>query len=344
MRTYPVTELQVLCFFCKDNSEDTSTGAAIMSNLIDQLIGRNTLKPLLRILKKAHRENAKSPKCTNFKLLWEIFAAMARELPTRVVVVVDALDECRKDRSAFLDRVLSSNEEMKRKVQFFLTSRHEHDISQRFNGHHEIVQCGMSVGDGIKEFVVQRVQELDRLQLSGLRDQIIDEVPGRAAGMFRYAALLLDELNSPSTTDIADLLNSPPIGLGGMYEHILKRLDAADNKIGSRQIRKKIFSWVAVAKRPLTVKELAYVCAVGEDGPPPDTDKRILMEERDILAACGSLIEIVNGRVQYTHLSAKEFLLWGQREMYLKERRELSKYYLAQGKDLHALVGITCGR
>jgi hypothetical protein len=162
--------------------------------------------------------------------------------------------------------------------------------------------------------------------------------------MFRYAALLLDELNSPSTNDISVLLNYPPAGLDGIYDHILQRLDSADPKTRSPQMREKIFTWVAIAKRPLTVKELAYACAVGDDGGPPSPDKRVLLEEKDILATCGPLIEIVGGRVQYTHLSVKDFLLRGHRHMYLKGKEGLAKCYLVQERDLHASVGITCSK
>jgi len=121
------TEPQVLFFFCKDSSDDTSAAASIMTNLIDQLIGQNPLKTLFQILNKARQKHAKSEKCTDFELLWKIFVAMAQEFPIRIVIVIDALDECVTDRSEFLGKILSSNKDTDGKVQFFITSRRERD-------------------------------------------------------------------------------------------------------------------------------------------------------------------------------------------------------------------------
>ena len=67
---HPVTDLRVLYFFCRDDGNHTTNASAeaIVSNLIDQLIGRNPLPSLLKILKAAREEHAKSEKCTNFQI------------------------------------------------------------------------------------------------------------------------------------------------------------------------------------------------------------------------------------------------------------------------------------
>jgi hypothetical protein len=200
----------------------------------------------------------------------------------------------------------------------------------------------MSVDADIERFVIQRVHELERLQHSNLKARIINEVPEKSAGMFRYAALLLDELSSPSMTDISDLLNSPPVDLNEMYERILLRLDSADTKPRTRHIRRKIFTWVAVAKLPLTVAQIAYACAVKDDETLFDPTKRVVAVERDLLDICGPLLEILDGKVQFTHLSAKEFLLQGHADLYLKEKRDRVESYLLQEREAHASVGITC--
>jgi hypothetical protein len=251
-----------------------------MSNLIDQLIGQTPLKSLFKILNKARNMHAKSDKCTDFETLWDIFVDMASAFPTRIMIVVDALDECQTDRSALMDQILSSNEETGGNVRFFLTSRRERDIYDKFTSHSNIIPCVMSV----------------------------------------------------------DLLNAPPADLNEMYERILLRLDLAYPK--NRQMRKKILSWIAVAKRPLSVKELAYACAVKDDEDSFDPTKRVLATDRYLLDNCGPLIEILNDKVQYTHLSVKEFLLRKQDGFYLKHNEQ----YLFSEGEVHASVGITCSK
>ena len=108
LRKHSEAELRVLHFFCKDGSPDTSTAAAIASSFIDQLIERNPLNALFSILKQAHAKHAKSDKCTDFTILWNIFVAMVQVFPTRIVAVVDALDECHTDRALLLVRMASS--------------------------------------------------------------------------------------------------------------------------------------------------------------------------------------------------------------------------------------------
>jgi len=337
---HPVTDLRVLFFFCKDSSQETSTAAAIASNLIDQLIGQNPLKSLFKILNNARIIHAKSDKCTDFETLWDIFVSMARKFPTRIMVVVDALDECQTDRSALMDRILSSNEETGGNIRFFLTSRWERDIYDKFTSHNNIIPCLMSVDADIEKFVVQRVEEFQHLQESHLKRRITNEVPKKSAGMFRYATLLLHELDSPSTTDITDLLNAPPKDLNEMYVRILLRLDLAYPNSRSRQMRKKILSWVAVAKRPLSVKELAYACAVKDNETSFDPTKRVLATGRYLLDNCGPLIEILDDKVQYTHLSVKEFLLQKQYG-FTRMQKQAEECLLDEG-EAHASVGITC--
>ena len=309
MSKHAATDLQVLYFFCKDDGHQTSnaSAAAIVSNLVDQLIERNPLQSLLEILKAARKKHAKSEKCTNFGVLWDMFVAMARGFPIPIVVVVDALDECLIDRRAFLEALVSFSDT---KVRFLLTSRNEPDINNVLGCSQSIAKHSMDVEADIEKFVIQRVEQLPRLH--GFKSEVIQKVTKNSGGMFRYAALLLDELNSPDAiSDIPVMLHRPPADLNEMYDNILLRLELADTrqqKQRSREIRRKILTWVGMAKRPLRVNELAYACAVGDGEETIDLTKRLLYNEQDILGKCGPLVEIVRGIVQYTHLSVREYL------------------------------------
>jgi hypothetical protein len=341
LSSFIITELQKhrvteLHFFCKDRSSDSSTAAAIAANLIDQLIEKNRLKPLFNILSEARRKHAKTNTCTDFEILWNIFVAMVRAFPNHIVVVIDALDECLVDRAAFLDGLASLVKDTKGNVRFFLTSRRENDVFEKLANHSEIATRGMAVDEDIRKFVIEQVQQLPRLH--AFEAQIIQEVPKYSAGMFRYAALLLEELNTPSTVDILDMLNSPPRDLDDMYERILLRLEAANNKQHVRELRKKILYWVAFAKTPLEPTELALFCAVNPDETDFDPARRVLATESELLRTCGPLIEIMDGKVQFTHLSVKEFLIQtGKRDGRVDD-------YLVQEPEAHASIAITCGR
>ena len=317
MRKHAATDLQVLYFFCKDDGHHTSnSAAAIASNLIYQLINQNPLESLLEILKEAREKHAKSGK---FRVLWDIFVAMAQRFPTPIVVVVDALDECLVDRKEFLEGLMSYPDA---KVRFFLTSRNELDIDNVLGCCPSIAKHSMDVEADIEKFVIQRVEELPRLR--GFKTKVIQAVIKNSGGMFRYAALFLDELNSPDAiSKIPVMLRRPPADLNEMYNNILLRLESVDKKRQrhkSREIRRKILTWVGMAKKPLRVDEIAYACAVGDGEEMVDCTKRLLYSEQDILGKCSPLVEIIGGIVQYTHLSVREYLFWsGSGDYYIRE-------------------------
>ena len=328
MRKHAATDLEVLYFFCKDDGHQTSnaSAAAIVSNLIDQLIERNPLQSLLDILKgtrekhsKSEKKNAKSEKCNNFRVLWDMFVAMAQKFPAPIVVVVDALDECLIDRKEFLEGLISFPDA---KVRFLLTSRNELGIDNVFGGCPSIAKHSMDVEADIEKFVIQRVEQLPRLH--GFKAEVIQVVTKNAGGIFRYAALFLDELNSlDSISDIPLMLHRPPADLNEMYDSILLRLESADTqqqKQRGREIRRKILTWIGMAKKPLRVDEIAYACAVGDGEEMIDLTKLLLYSEQDLLGKCGPLVEIIGGIVQYTHLSVREYLFWsGSGDYYIQE-------------------------
>ena len=149
--------------------------------------------------------------------------------------------------------------------------------------------------------------------VTNLEERIIQGVPRYAGGMFRYAALLLEELNRP-WVDVAKMLDSPPSGLDGMYESILSRLESADTRSNNRGPRKTLLHLVAMAMRPLKVNEFAYACAAQNEEEFNPAGKT-LIDTAYILEICGPLIEIVNDTVQFTHLSAKEFFFQKPKNM-----------------------------
>ena len=331
MRKHPATDLQVLYFFCKDDGHQTSNASAvaILSNLIDQLIERNPLQSLFEILKQARKTHAKSENCTNFGVLWDIFVTMAQAFPTPIIVVVDALDECLVDRKALLEGLVSFPDA---KVRFFLTSRNELDIDGTLGRSPGVAKRPMDAEADIEKFVIQRVEQLPRLH--NFKPQVVQAVMKYSAGMFRYAALLLDELNSPDAMfDIPAMLHRPPADLNEMYDNIILRLESTDTKQQkqrSREIRRRILTWIGMAKRPLRVDELAYACAVRDGEENVDFTQRLLHSEQELLGKCGPLVEIVGGVVQYTHLSVREYLF-----------RSGSSNYCIQEEHGHTLIATT---
>jgi len=123
---------------------------------------------------------------------------MVREFPTtgRILVILDALDECLTDRSIFLKLLISLAAEELKKLRFFATSRKEQDISEIFDKSPDVSSLWMSVEGDIKKFVIRSVNELPCLKAIDCKDTIIQDVTKNSAGMFQYGGLMIEEFES----------------------------------------------------------------------------------------------------------------------------------------------------
>ena len=134
---------------------------------------------------------------------------------------------------------------------------------------------------------------------------------------FRWAACQLDSLrNCLSLQELRNALNSLPKTLDDTYARILCDIDERHY-----QYAFKILQWLAYAGRPLKLTELAEVIAINvEENPRFDPDKRLL-DPRDILRICFSLISLEDQKfshqdnenntviVKLAHFSVKEYLV-----------------------------------
>ena len=115
---------------------------------------------------------------------------------------------------------------------------------------------------------------------------------------------------------VRQCLNELPDTLDETYERILKDIP----KTNRRHVQ-RLLQCLAVAIRPLHVKELAQILAFDSDGIEGqvvmlDVDSLPEDQEQQLLSACPSLITIVNSLgprvVQFSHFSVKEFLMSGR--------------------------------
>jgi hypothetical protein len=158
--------------------------------------------------------------------------------------------------------------------------------------------------------------------------------------MFRYATLMLEELRQPSNETIADILNALPTGLNEMYERILLLLEKRHPK--DIPLRKRIFLWVAMAYRPVTVEEMAYALATkdGEEDFDP-SEKKIHASKKDMFRACGSLIEVFGNTLHFTHLSVKDFPF--QSPDLLRNKDGGIQSFLVDTEQAHTSMALTSG-
>lgn len=335
--------MQILHHFCKDGDPSRQTTASVMANLIDQLVDSRETKPLVEILKKA-RQTSNVDRCSNFQTLWGVFVQMIEEFPLPVLVVVDALDECAEPED-LINRVLRLGGT--KKARFCLTSRPLHEISTLFNqGHVHTPSIEMRVSDETIRHYLSLQIEKNFTRLGPFKEEITTKVPGNAGGMFRYAALMLDDLDNRPDQDVEDILRCPPNGLNGMYEHILIKLDQAN--IHLQEMRRRVLLWVAIAMRPINISEMAYACATKDSEKHFDPSKRILRTEPEIISLCGPLIEVFDSRkydrrrhLRFTHQSVKNFIFERLKDA-APVNPTVDQYLIKDPAESHASVAIAC--
>ena len=316
----------------------------MLASIIDQLLIANidatTATDIVTVVKALY-DRGVSTSCRSAEKLWNTFQAMLRHVRKKVLVVLDALDEC-KDRTDIMRRLATSDHAGAR---FLATSRPEQDLIDLLDSSpaFRLRSLGMDVDSDILNVVTETVSH-DR-RLMRFRDQIITTIKEKADGMFRYAALMLEELNRPTSRKVPALLKSMPVGLYGFYELILHQLN-----VEGLSFRKKILSAMVVAYRPMKVAEMAYALVAEDTYSDEDTDlnedfnplEYKLINAEDVRRVCGSLVEITaREELRFTHLSVKEFLL--QCPDKLGNKPERVRSCLVSLEEAHISMAITCG-
>jgi hypothetical protein len=295
-----------LYFFFKDDSSNDRTRktAVIVASLIEQLFQANLDRKRLYSIIKRHYDEDGSSRCASIGRLWQMLSEMLQDHPTRIFIVLDALDECDDRHSESVVEHLT-----KLNARCLITSRPEKDIVESFSKdidpEVQVRTIEMATMRDIETFITV---ELDRRPgLSSHKNAIIQRIRSVADGMFRYAALLLQELDSPSNESIEDILIALPKDLNEMYERLIGHLPCNPNY---RKLRETTLMFISMAKRPVTAEEIAYANAVKLGDYEFDPSKKRLADEIEILKASGILIEVSDNRTfRFSHLTVKHFLL-----------------------------------
>lgn len=94
-----------------------------------------------------------------------------------------------------------------------------------------------------------------------------------------------------------------PPDLPGTYESILVRATKSASE-STLLFLERMLRWIALAKRPLSINELAQAVSLDED----DTELDGSFDLSKITRHCSSLIRTTNGQLSFSHFTVREFL------------------------------------
>ena len=319
-------------YFCDDKYQKRRTATAILRGLLLQILRQ---RPVLFKHIQPSFDMSRDSLFENFYALWRSFVAIVNDPDVgEVCCLVDALDECEKNsRQLFLvefKKFYCSQKSKSSFVKFIITSRRENDIVELLSAisppiWHIQVDSG-KVNYDVFMFIDARVNELSTRKgyTTDLENEIKSTLTNKAEGTFLYVSLVLSILEKTTVQSLVRVkLQNLPEDLNKLYDRILSQIDR-----DCAEIAIFVFRWVAVARRPLTVKELAMARALSTsrwkfDTIPPDD---FVAEFEDIYKCCEPFVYLDADRhtVNLVHQSAKDYLL-GQ---YLQAKEGLSQYHI----------------
>ena len=202
--------------------------------------------------------------------------------------------------------------------------------------------ASVEVRNDINIFIEAKVEELSRYRQypALLRLHVEKTFQDRAGGTFLWIGIVAKALRKYKSTEVEKALGLFPPGLNELYARILLQIDPRRRKIAAR-----MFRWVVMAVRPLTLSELSLAIE-------PTVDPSILTNRderiRDQMSYCGDFLMINDDRTVYRKPKEyQEYQVYQNYQEYQVEMRWVSvglihqsakDYLLRQNQDSNPVL------
>ncbi|KIL90692.1 hypothetical protein FAVG1_06427 [Fusarium avenaceum] len=227
----------------------------------------------------------------------------------KLYCVGDALDEMSTDNRPFLQKLNSLASHRPRTLKFLMTSRPKQHLQSTLRDS-SIVHISLQqqlVDADILSYLNHRFEMAPNSDRHlELKQDIIDMVAKRSDGLFLYAKLTMDQVESSlqldESIDIATLEASVPLGLEQTYTSMLAKQRGEPGV--TTDVQMLVLEAVTHSSRPLRLNELASLLKCIRPDITESSDFKRL-----ISISCGPLIEILEDEtLQVIHHSFTEFL------------------------------------
>ncbi|KAJ7443994.1 ankyrin repeat domain-containing protein [Mycena latifolia] len=281
---FPNNDTAVACIYLNHKEREVQTPENLLASVWKQLVVDRSLPPAVHDLYNHHRLRDTSPS------LIEVFdilqSAMAQH--SKVHIIVDALDEYPEEQRNILLEHLSMLQGPT--TSLMLTSRPHVTLDDLFS---DMLYLEISATeDDIQQYVDKQIQKSPRLSKHvqtrpELHDEIKSKISSNADGMFLLAKLHTESLATKMTIKaVREALQHLPKDLSHTYDEAINRIKNQNEE--DRQLAIQALTWVAYAKRPLSVAELREALAIEPDATTLDVDN--LLDINIVLSVCAGLI------------------------------------------------------
>lgn len=236
-----------------------------------------------------------------------IFASLA--IGRHVKIVIDAIDES-SDRSQILSFLEKAAQNSFDCVQWLVTSRREWDIEVVLTEYKPLlVTLGKDIVEDDIRLHIEACLLRDRVlrtRPAWVKEHITETLLEKANGMFQYVQCQLSILRNCLTGPAIDeALLSLPVGIDETYDRMLLSIH-----VDNWEHLRRALTFVAFAKRPMRVEEIAEAAVLPGSNRGFDPGER-LFDPQDIITLAKGLIirDESTGVLSLAHYSLQEYLL-----------------------------------
>lgn len=318
---HPLCQSTTICyFFFKDQVQNTTRQA--LCALLHQLF---SYKPALikYAMEESKKDGVKLKDST--RSLWNVLARVIEDPEAgRIIIVLDALDEC--DTAEFGDLVRNidvqacRDSSCRKGLKCLLTSRPYEQITSEF--HHLLERFpnilipaedkSETISQEINRVITYRVDQLSErkgLKLE-IKHHLEKTLQATAHRTYLWVHLVFDYLDKEgfekTELGVEAIVTTLPATANEAYEKILSRC----KKIPTVR---KVLCIMLSASRPLTLSEMNVATSIDETSQSFHHLGKKLEDEDDFKSRlrdwCGLFVSIYHGRIYFLHQTAREFLL-----------------------------------
>ncbi|KAJ7444177.1 ankyrin repeat domain-containing protein [Mycena latifolia] len=297
------TDIGLACIYLNHKETETQTITNLLGGLWRQLMLGKPISATVQNLYDYHHERQTRPQ------LEEVCKALESAVAqyTKVFIVIDALDEYPENyRHHFLKYLVN----LLPQTCIMITSRPHINLDAQFPNM-KTIEIHATEED-IRKYLDTQIQNSVRLSKHvrtrpELQDEIQSKILGNVKGMFLLAKLHIESLATKNTVKaVREALQHLPKDLQHTYDDAMERINHQTEE--DRQLGMLALTWVANAKRPLSVAELREALSIEPESSFLDMDN--LLDVDIILSACAGLIivEEAVSVVRLIHYTTQDYL------------------------------------
>jgi hypothetical protein len=239
------------------------------------------------------------------------------EVLGRAYLVIDALDECRREEPGLpqLLELISEMSGKNDKVKWLVSSRNEPEIEAVLEEHAARTRLSLelnaeSVAGAVDAYIDCKMSELAERyrkafaarkdpkiheKLRRVQSDVAKELRQKADGTFLWVALVFKQIEGCGADKVLERVRQMPSGLYSMYTLMMRHMNGLDDAADC----KRVLLTVVNAYRPLHLSELATLSELSD-----------LAVHQDTVRHCGLLtIKEDDDIVYFVHQSAKDYLI-----------------------------------